>query len=229
MTPKYTYFLILTASLIGPLLLSFDRKVSFYKKWKFLFPAMLLPAAFYIVWDIYFTAEHVWSFNPAYITGIKLINLPVEEVLFFFVIPYCCVFIYECIRCYFPLLKDGRSSSFILKITGAFLFVTGSIFFHKAYTGYTFVFTGIFIAILFIYRKYFVNFHITTFLTSFIISLFPFLIVNGFLTAIPVVMYNDAENLGIRIYRIPLEDVFYGMLLIMINITIYEKLKTQAI
>ena len=213
------------ASFIGPLLLSFDRKVAFHKKWKFLFPAMLLPAAFYIVWDIYFTSKHIWSFNAAYITGIKFFNLPVEEVLFFFVIPYCCVFIYECIRCYFPSLKDGKHSSFILKITGTLLFITGSIFFHKDYTGYTFVFTGIFIAILFIYRKYFKNFHITAFLISFLISLLPFLIVNGFLTAMPVVMYNDAENLGIRIYTIPAEDLFYGMLLLIMNIAIYEKLK----
>ena len=74
MNPHYTYFLILACSLAGPLLLSFDKKVAFYKKWKWLFPAMLIPAFIYIVWDIYFTAKGVWSFNEKYITGIKLYN-----------------------------------------------------------------------------------------------------------------------------------------------------------
>jgi hypothetical protein len=54
---QLTYFLILGASLAGPLLLSFDKKVAFYKSWKFLFPAMVLPALFYIIWDCWFTSK----------------------------------------------------------------------------------------------------------------------------------------------------------------------------
>jgi lycopene cyclase domain-containing protein len=50
--------------MLGPLALSFDKKVAFYKSWKFLFPAVILPALFYIVWDMYFTANGVWQFNP---------------------------------------------------------------------------------------------------------------------------------------------------------------------
>ena len=51
--------------------------------------------------DIYFTSRAVWSFNADYITGIKLSNLPLEEVLFFLLFPIA-VFIYACIRAYFP-------------------------------------------------------------------------------------------------------------------------------
>jgi len=227
LNPHYTYFIILAASLAGPLALSFDKKVAFYKNWKYLFPAMLIPALLYIGWDIYFTSKGVWSFNEVYITGIKLINLPLEEVLFFFIVPYCCVFIYACIRSYFPSLVNKKKADLVLKLLAVLLLITGIVYFNKYYTGWTFIATGAFILILYLFRSYFKGFDAVSFLISFIICLIPFLTVNGFLTAIPVVQYNDAENLGIRIYTIPFEDTFYGMLLILMNIVIYEKIKGQ--
>ena len=225
MNSHYTYFLILAASLAGPLGLSFDKKVGFYKKWKYAFPAMVIPALLYIAWDIYFTEKGVWHFNEQYITGIKISNLPVEEVLFFFIVPYCCVFIYECIRSYFPLLKNSKKADIIFLLLATALLITGIIFHNRYYTSWTFIFNAVFIASLYLFRNYFKNFDAISFLLSYIICLIPFLIVNGFLTAIPVVLYNDAENLGRRIYSIPFEDVFYGMLLVLMNIVIYEKLK----
>jgi lycopene cyclase domain-containing protein len=227
MNSHYTYFLILAASLAGPLALSFDKKVAFYKNWKYVFPAMIIPALLYIVWDFYFTAKGVWSFNEAYITGIKLYNLPLEEVLFFFIVPYCCIFIYACIRSYYPNLANKKVADYFLMTLAAGLFVTGIMYAEKYYTGWTFIFTGAFILIIYALRKFFKSFDAVSFLISYIICLIPFLIVNGFLTAIPVVLYNNAENLGIRIYTIPFEDVFYGMLLVLMNIVIYEKVKSK--
>lgn len=223
----YTYFFILAASLAGPLALSFDKKVAFFKNWKYLFPAMVIPALLYIIWDIYFTAKGVWSFNPEFITGIKLYNLPLEEVLFFFIVPYCCVFIYACIRAYFPNLVNKKRVDLFLQIIAMLLLITGLIFKGKDYTSSTFILTGFFIVIIYRFRNFFKSFDALSFLISYAICLIPFFIVNGFLTAIPVVIYNDAENLGIRIYTIPFEDAFYGMLLVMMNIAIYEKLKSK--
>ncbi|MEO6251820.1 MAG: lycopene cyclase domain-containing protein [Ferruginibacter sp.] len=227
MNPQYTYFLILAASLAGPLALSFDKKVAFYKNWRYLFPAMIIPALLYIGWDIYFTAKGVWNFNEAYITGIKLYNLPLEEVLFFFIVPYCCVFIYACIRSYFPNLANKKTADLGLNILGIGLIIIGLIYSDRLYTSWTLSFTGVFIAIVYMFRKFFQGFDAISFIVSYAICLIPFLIVNGFLTAIPVVQYNDAENLGMRIYTIPFEDTFYGMLLVMMNIVIYEKLRSR--
>lgn len=225
MNSHYTYFLILAASLAGPLALSFDKKVAFYKQWKYVLPATIVPAILYIVWDAYFTKLGVWRFNETYVTGLNFIGLPIEEILFFFIVPYCCVFIYACIRSYFPTLINKKNADRILITMGVLLLVSGLFYHEKYYTGWTFIFTGIFILLIYSLRKFFKSFDAVSFLVSYAICLIPFLVVNGFLTAIPVVIYNDAENLGWRIYSIPFEDTFYGMLLVLMNIVLYEKLK----
>lgn len=188
---------------------------------------MLFPAVIYIAWDVYFTSKGVWSFNEAYITGIKLINLPLEEVLFFLIVPYCCVFIYACIRAYFPKLENKKQADGFFIVLAVALLIAGFVFFKRYYTGWTFTLTGFFMLCVYFFRNYFRGFDAVSFLVSYAVCLIPFLIVNGFLTAIPVVLYNDAENLGIRIYTIPVEDTFYGMLLVLMNIVLYEKLKSR--
>ena len=60
----------------------------------------------------------------------------------------------------------------------------------------------------------------------FLVSLIPFLIVNGFLTGSyteeAVVMYNDDQNFGIRILNIPIEDVFYCFNILVLVVAVYE-------
>ena len=75
----------------------------------------------------------------------------------------------------------------------------------------------------------------TNFWISYFFHLIPFLIVNGILTdgnfdfnfsTDPVVWYNNDENLFIRFITIPIEDFFYSMLLLLMNVTFYEKFKS---
>jgi lycopene cyclase domain-containing protein len=231
----YTYLLIHLLSLAGPFALSFDKKVHFYKKWKYVFPAMIIPAVVFIIWDDFFTRSGVWSFSSEHTIGWKLRNLPVEEVLFFVTVPYCCVFIYECIRSYFPTLREIKWADRLLWILAFILFIAGVLNADKAYTAYTFICNAFFIAIIYLFKRFFKGFDATSFLIAYLIIIIPFLIVNGFLTAIPVVSYNDAENLGIRIFsflphpfnNIPFEDIFYGMLLIIMNVAFYEKFRNS--
>jgi len=197
---------------------------------------MLLPALFFLVWDELKTKAGVWSFSDDYITGIKLSTLPLEEVLFFFVVPYCCVFIYECIVCYFQSVKQQSWGKPVLMMMGVLFLSTAAFTYGKAYTFYTSLFNALFIAGLFLFQKWFRGFNSSAFLISYLLVVVPFLIVNGFLTGIPVVLYNDAENLGLRIFsflpwplnNIPVEDIFYGMLLILMNVALFERLRTKA-
>ncbi|HNQ60860.1 MAG TPA: lycopene cyclase domain-containing protein, partial [Bacteroidia bacterium] len=65
----------------------------------------------------------------------------------------------------------------------------------------------------------------------YLVLMIPFMIVNGILTGTgisePIVWYNDDENMGIRMLTIPLEDVFYGMTLILLNVLGFEFLKSR--
>lgn len=228
MNTEYTYFLLLAGSLFIPLALSFDKKVSFYRKWKFLFPALILPAVFYIAWDVLFTALGVWSFNPDYVSGSYLFNLPVEEVLFFWIVPYCCVFIYECVRSYFPKLQASPATDKIFLALGFLLLIAAIIFYRRIYSCFAFGLCGLFILLIMMVKPLALVFNTKAFLISYAIILVPFLIVNGLLTRLPVVIYNNSENTGLRIGTVPVEDVFYGMLLIMMNVVIYDWLKRNA-
>jgi lycopene cyclase domain-containing protein len=63
------------------------------------------------------------------------------------------------------------------------------------------------------------------------ILLIPFLIVNGLLTgtglAAPIVWYKGSGITGLRIMTIPVEDVFYGMGLILINVWVYTIIRRR--
>lgn len=220
---KYYYFVIDFASFAFPFLFSFHPRIKFYKEWRFYLPSMLLTAFLFIVWDEWFTRMNVWGFNPRYLTGINIGHLPIEEILFFLLIPYCLNFMHYCL----PLGINVSSEKFNFKIlnivvAGIILFV-GIINIHHWYTGFTFIITGMFLILISIQQKIRINW--LQFWLTYSLGLIPFFIVNGLLTSIPIVTYNNAENLGIRITTIPIEDSVYNLLLFLCNITGMQLLK----
>jgi len=63
-------------------------------------------AAVYLIWDAIAVAAHVWSFNPRYILGaLAPGDLPVEEVLFFVVIPLCALLTYSAVDSMLSVLR----------------------------------------------------------------------------------------------------------------------------
>lgn len=223
---KYLYLLLNIGTFIFPFALSFDKKVAFYKKWKYLTPAIVFVALLFLVWDFLFTDIGVWSFNDQYITGIKFYGLPLEEILFFFTVPYACVFVYECLIAYLP--KDYLKK-YAIAITITIMALDALLLFFnydKLYTAATLAVLGAYMMqLLVITRAQWLG----RFYLGYIVSLVPFLIVNGVLTAVPVVIYNNAETLGVRIGSIPVEDALYMMLLLLMNVGIYEKLQKRFV
>ena len=61
--------------------------------------AVLPVAAVFVVWDAWRSPADVWTYNPRYVTGLELPGaLPLEELLFFLVIPLCGLLTYAAVE-----------------------------------------------------------------------------------------------------------------------------------
>ena len=219
----YIYLYLHLATLAYPMAQSFERRLKYWRKWKALFPGIAVGLTIFIIWDILFTEAGFWGFNPEYLIGVDLLGLPIEEWLFFVTVPYACIFIYECVIYFIP--KDILSG---VKMPIGVVFMLGSatmaiVFYDQWYTTTAFGFLALVLAVnLFVLKSVWMG----RFFIAWAIAAIPFFLVNGVLTGSwiegEVVWYNDAENLGIRIGTIPFEDYFYGMGLMLIDVTIYE-------
>lgn len=226
---KYTYLLIDFFTIIIPFIFSFHPKLKFHQTWKSFFPAVILTGIIFIAWDIYFTHLGVWGFNPTYTTGLKISNLPIEEILFFLCIPYSCVFTYHCLNLLLNLDINDKLETILSILFMVLGLSVGFIFLNKIYTAVTaFGFFALIAAAKYVLKVDWLG----KFYFVYLILLIPFLIVNGLLTgtglAAPVVWYNNAEIIGFRILTIPVEDVFYGMDLILLNLLIYLGLEGKV-
>lgn len=223
---KYTYLLVNLFSVIVPFVFSFHPKIKFNKQFAAFFKANILASLLFLIWDAIFTANGVWSFNTDYILGLNIYNLPLEEVLFFICIPFSCLFTFHCLRIFFKMKWNRKKENIFVISFSLLLLLIGIFSFQQAYTATAFISTSIFLLAL---KYYFKVDWLSEFFSVYLFLLIPFFIVNGILTGTglenPVVSYNNEENLGIRLLTIPIEDVIYGMELLMLNIFFYERFK----
>lgn len=223
---RYAYLLINLLSVFFPVVLSFDKRVAFYKSWKFIWSGMAITGLFFLFWDVLFTVHGVWSFNSAYIIGIKFWGLPLEEILFFLTVPFACIFIYACLNYYVKWLMPYRLTGIISGMI-ILLGILMLIFYHsRLYTTITF---GLLIALILLIQYVFNADWLNRFYLAYIVALVPFYIVNGILTSVPIVLYNNAENIGKRVGTIPFEDHFYLMALLLMNIGFFEYFKQRKL
>ena len=225
---KSLYLLVNFFTVIVPFLFSFHPRLNFYKNWKPFFIANILVAAIFISWDIFFTSKGVWGFNPKYVSGLYFFNLPIEEVLFFICIPYACVFTYHCINLFYKIQLHAKFQKILVCFICAALLISGICCQDKMYTVATFISLSVILFLIEFVAK--ANW-LGKLLAVYPFLLIPFFIVNGILTGSglpePVVWYNDNENLGIRLWTIPVEDIFYGLELVLLNIYLYEYFKIR--
>jgi lycopene cyclase domain-containing protein len=223
----YTYLVLMLASLAYPLARSFEKRVHFVRWWPALGVGIFFNALYFIPTDVWFTAKGYWAFSNTYTLGPRWLGLPIEEWLFFTVIPYACVFIYACVKRLIGVPYHPGWLVFgwlLVAVSGG----TALLHIDKAYTGIKLGSAAVFLAtyLLLTDRK-----DLGNFLLAYILTELPFLLVNGVLTYLPVVTYNDNENLSIRMaewlgvpfFNIPVEDNFYSLMMLTLTVFAMNK------
>lgn len=222
---QYTYILINFFTVIICFLASFDRRIQFNKLFgKFLLSSTIVAIPF-IMWDIWFTGKGVWWFDYRYTLGVKISGLPIEEWLFFYCIPFACIFTYYCLEKFFKLAWADLFNNLIVFTAVIILCLAGLLYYERIYTLLTVIVTLITICYLhFIAKREWIG------KASFVyLILMPgFFSVNGILTGSiipsPVVNYNPDDFLGIRMGTIPVEDAVYGYSQFLLNIYFFKKI-----
>jgi lycopene cyclase domain-containing protein len=218
------YLWVDLAILAIPLALSFDRKVRYVRRWPAVFASTAVVAAVFIPWDILKTAAGVWGFNLRRVGQFAFLGLPAGELLFFLVVPFSCLFIYEVVQAYFRE-RPVRVARWAWLLAAGGLGVLAVLFRRQVYTLTVLAAAAAVLALAALWQPdLLASFR---FWLAIALTYLPFLIFNGILTSVPLVVYNEAEIWGARVYTIPVEDFFYSFSLLGSAILVYRPLRRR--
>ena len=214
-----TYLLLNLFIIAVPAWYTPDKRTAYYRRLPALGFSIAVVSTCYLLWDILVTARGEWSFNSKYLTGVQILNIPLEEVLFFITVPYSCLFIYEVV------LYATKSSEFRLPASITFAVILALIaasfaFYLQGYTAKALASCAFFLVIAFLFDRPLIE--SKQYWLWLAICYVPFLIINTVLTALPVVEYHSKAIWGLRVGTIPLEDFFYNYAMLSFYLLVYR-------
>ena len=94
-----TYLGVLAVCLVSAVWLEPVLRVGVLRQWRRLLATLVPIMVVFSLWDVAAIAAGNWRYDPAQIVGVVLPgHLPVEEVLFFVVVPLCAILGFEAVR-----------------------------------------------------------------------------------------------------------------------------------
>lgn len=105
---SFQYLLLMAACLAITLPLEWLLRARVYRRPIRLVQAVAATAVVFSIWDIIAIRFDFWSYSERYTTGILLpLGLPLEELVFFIVIPVCAVLTFEAVG---TVLRGARAA-----------------------------------------------------------------------------------------------------------------------
>ena len=105
----FQYLLLMAGCLLITLPLEFVLGARVYRRAAGLAFALIPVVIIFSVWDIIGILRDHWSYSARFTTGVKLIfGMPIEELVFFIVVPICGLLTYEAVG---QMLRLGQRRS----------------------------------------------------------------------------------------------------------------------
>lgn len=216
---KHTYTLISLFVLAGPLAMSFDSKVYFIQYLPAILVATLTVGALYILWDTIVTRQGHWWFNDEFVGSVRILHLPVGEWLFFLVVPYATIFIFEVVEAYFGHGVPQPELWWVQALLALPFFGLIFPFRQRGYTRLSAGSAGVFLVVsAFLAPGILWS---VSFWQAIGLSFVAFGLVNGIYTALPTIFYSPQATTGVRVGPIPAEDFLYNLSYIGLTFTVY--------
>jgi lycopene cyclase domain-containing protein len=99
------YLVVMAACVIGTLPLELALRARVYTRWRRLLLALLPVLVVFLTWDVLSIRAGFWSYR--HLSGVRIGDLPIEELVFFLVIPTCAILTLEAVRRLRPSWRVG--------------------------------------------------------------------------------------------------------------------------
>lgn len=98
MVLRWSYLGVLAFCAVGSGWLELALPVRVLRRWRRLLLTLAPTAAVFVAWDVAAIRAGHWSYDGRQTTGVALGPLPLEELLFFLVVPTAAVLTFEAVR-----------------------------------------------------------------------------------------------------------------------------------
>ena len=102
MPEKWQYLVLMAGCVLITLPLEFLGE-GVYRQPVRLLKAMTPVVAVFLIWDAVAITHGIWSYNPRFVSGVDVPFMPLEELLFFIVIPLCALLTYNAVSALLPM------------------------------------------------------------------------------------------------------------------------------
>lgn len=208
-----------------PIVLVVDKKVFPITNLRFFIIPSLIVTVIFSETGVFFAGQKVWTFNNADLLGVWYRQLPLEMYLFYFTSSFAGLGIYAYLNAKYP---KNDLQKYSLALSNLLLGTMVAVLFFAYTKWYTLItFAILFLLMLYIEYRNQLRF-MYRFYRAFIVCLIPFYISYGVLCNLPIINYNAAETIDVNLFKIPFENHFYMMGMLLLGVYFMEVLKSRT-